>query len=164
MAKEAIRRSKESMRNKGLLFTIFLLAVMIFVVIRSLMFGSWESTLFPVIIGSICLVLLILVLWKELRTRNQSAPEDKVEVPTGGTNILIIMVWLASFAIGIYLLGFLIAIIVFIFTYLKMHRISWLSSTIMAVATTGILYSIFKFGLGLELYNGLVFQMLSLQI
>ena len=59
---------------------------------------------------------------------------------------------------GIYLLGFLIAVPLLVFTYMKQHGTSWLLTIIFTVIVPALVYSIFELLLRIDLYQGLLFS------
>ena len=145
-------------------FVIFLLLLGLFGIGMSLTFQYLAAILLPLLLSSVIFVLAAIQLSKELRSRDkeQTATEEKpqpdvetrVELRRFGSAIG----WLAGFVLAIYLLGFLIAIPLFVFSYLKGHGRGWLTAIVLAVIAIGLIYGIFEFGLKAYLYRGLLFS------
>lgn len=149
------------MKIRGsLIFSSVLLLIFAAVVARSLTFGYWESSLFPLLIGGSCFVLLAIELCLELSAKDRTASAEQPDIQTGGSSFTNVMAWVSAFVIGIYLLGFLIAIVIFVFSYLKLRGRGWWVSAATSVTTVVVLYCIFKFGLALDLYGGLISQLI----
>jgi len=66
-----------------------------------------------------------------------------------------------GFFVAIYLLGFIIAIPLFILAYMKAHGTRWLAAITFAILTPTIIYGIFELALGVVLYRGLLFAWLG---
>ena len=69
--------------------------------------------------------------------------------------------WVLGAALGVYLLGFIAAIALFILAYLKRQGRSWQVSLAVAVITSALIYGIFQFALGFELYEGLIYNTIT---
>jgi di/tricarboxylate transporter len=152
------------MRIKGsLLVAVCVLLLGIFGVVQSLTFHYWESTVLPLAVSSLIIVLAIIETGKELRFRYRepAAPEqdnrkdarDRPETK----RLVLALGWVAGFSLVIVLLGFYIAIPVFIFSYLKWRGRSWLVAAVFAVAVLAFIYGIFEFGLKVPLFKGIIF-------
>jgi hypothetical protein len=66
------------------------------------------------------------------------------------------MGWIVGCALGIYLVGFLISVPLFLVGYLKKAGRGWIAGIIIAAITTTFLYAVFEVGLGIKLYRGLL--------
>jgi uncharacterized membrane-anchored protein YitT (DUF2179 family) len=141
----------------------FLMVILVFslvIVIRSLTYPSTEAKLLPMTIGGIVFVLTAIVLTRELLAKEKPKKQreewegEELELSQYKT----IGIWVAAFAIAIYLVGFLIAIPAFIISYLKLNRSGWLKSSIMAVVMIAFIYGVFELLLKVELYRGLLFH------
>lgn len=172
--RDAIRRRKgvtrarvKSHGNSNLLIIIIL--IMLFIIGWSL-FGMeyFESKLLPISIGGIVLVLTLIGLWNELRARGEREITAAVgEKDTGKRAIggwggyLINLAWIAGFVLGIYLLSFIIAIPLFMLSYMRWLGTSWRTAIIFTVLTPAIIYGAFEVVLRIELYRGLLFTWLG---
>lgn len=141
-------------------YLIFILIVTGIAVGISLSFGSFTATLLPAIAGSTVFLLAAIQLLKELRTREkqQKAADEQQMTREDRINLL---GWLLGFPIAVYLVGFQIIMPLSIFLFLKLRGRSWLIAIVVAAATTILLYGIFQFALKIDLWNGLLFQLLS---
>jgi hypothetical protein len=63
---------------------------------------------------------------------------------------------LIGFLAGIYAIGFVAAIAIFIFAYLKWYGHTWLKSISLAATATIIIYLIFVILLQFELFRGII--------
>ena len=69
--------------------------------------------------------------------------------------------WIAGFTLAIYLLGILIAVPLFVYSYMKAHGTRWHIAIISSIVLVAIIYLGFDLGLGRELYAGLLFTWLG---
>ncbi len=146
-------------------FLIGLLIVAFFAFVNSLMFPRLKMQLFPLIMSGIILVLAGVELFREIRRKPEvqqaketKAGEEDLEFNTKGQlkDYIIIFCWLVGFFAGIYVVGFVAAIAIFIFAYLKWYGHAWLKSIGLAAAATIIMYLIFVILLKLELFRGII--------
>ena len=111
---------------------------------------NWPSAtaLFPHVIGFPLLALSVvsLILWlvrarRELANLKRGiAPSDRSFV----VNAMSIFGWLASFALAIWVLGFPIAVPLFVFLYMKLHgKLSWLTCVVFTAVTTAFVVLVF---------------------
>ncbi len=151
-------------------FLIVIMAIMLLVIILSLRMEYYTSKLLPLLMGSIVFVLGTIGLVQEILARDKPEVtisqakmtvevEDKVKA--GFRAYLPVGSWVLGVALAIYLVGFLITIPVFIFTYMKSHGVRWIIAIIFTVVTTGIIYGGFEVLLRVELYRGLHFRWLD---
>ncbi len=68
--------------------------------------------------------------------------------------------WVLGAALGVYLFGFLVAIALFVFAYLKQRGRGWTAAVITAAVTTVLIFGIFQYALEFELYEGLIYNLL----
>ncbi len=145
-------------------FFMVIMALMLIVIGLSLSMESFESKLLPLVIGSAVFILSALGLWREILAGNQ----QEVTVTEGDITrvekakeswrgYLLAGAWVVGFVLGIYVLGFIVAIPVFVLSYMKSHGIRWLVSIAFATITTVLIYGVFEFALGVDLYWGLLF-------
>jgi hypothetical protein len=152
------------MRIKGsLLVAIFFLLLGIFGVVQSLSFGYWESTVLPLAVSSLIVVLATIETGKELY--RQYKRQGTIEKKGGKENqdgfeirrFGLAFGWVTGFSLTIVLLGFYIAIPVFTFAYLKWRGRSWLVATVFAIAMIAFIYGTFELGLKAPLFGGFIF-------
>ncbi len=144
-------------------FLILIMVIMLVAIIAALRMEYFASKLLPVLVGSLVFILATIELGRELLTRHGStaivtdmgaetkAPPRKY-VLTGG--------WIVGFFLAIYLLGFLVAIPLFVLFYSKSHGTRWLVAIILAILMTAVA-SAFQFFLMVDLYQGLLLTWLG---
>ncbi len=145
--------------------------VLIGIMVIGLFFGSIALTypsirtfLFPAAIGFLVFVLAGIELIKDLRKAaiiDQSKGQE-VGSSLGGENVKPIKYfaqfgWMLGLLLGIYLVGFLISVPLFILTYLKVNKRGWLASIVGAAITTLIIYLVFVVVLQVILFPGVLF-------
>lgn len=145
-------------------FLIVIVLTMSFVVGWSLlMMPAFESKLLPIVFGSVILFLALIRLRIEIRGSDE--PESTVtggetsETEVVGDQLrrsLPHLAWLAGLVSGVYLLGYLISLPIFIFSYMKWLGARWFVASASAVLFPAITYLGLKFGLDVELYGGVL--------
>jgi len=165
----------KKIRRGNILFTCLLLVFILIVILTSLTYSP-QARLIPLLIGGVTLILGILVLISEfypglLRTLDVSLmdfatsatpTETDSEKPTEMQvvkKVLNISIWLASFLVLIYFIGFLISIGVFVLLFLKVYgKRSWVKTIIVSVLTWGFIYGTFEMFIKVELFRGILFE------
>lgn len=152
------------MRLKGSsYFLIFLVLVGLFGIIQSLTFSRLQAIMLPLAMSSVIFVLAVIALSRELRSERRTPtaieeePGKEAKASIALRRFGSVASWVVGFALGIYLLGFLITTPVFVLAYLKKHGRGWLVSTAFAIAISALMYVMFEVGLKVPLYKGLVF-------
>jgi len=151
------------MRMKpGTYFLLFLLALMLATILISLDYDYLEIKLLPLSYSSIIFILAAVQLWREVKQcRAESAvhelPQQEIDTKQRRYRLGTAFGWISGFALSIYVLGFLIAIPVFSFSYLKLHKRGWVTSIVYTVIVSALIYVIFEIGLNARLYRGLIF-------
>ena len=102
------------MNGNNWVYTIIILA-MLFVIVWSVIgMDFFESRLLPIVMGSIVLLLALIGVGREIRTlrktgeKNNKPGSDKTGVRW--SSYFINLLWVGALILGIYLLGFFIAI------------------------------------------------------
>ena len=148
-------------------FLIALLLLGLFGIGVSLTFDAYEATVLPLLLLSALVLLSAIQLTRELRTgdKTQTAIEEKppreAESRIEWRRLGLPLGWVLGFTVGTYLLGFFIAIPLFVLSYLRMHGRSWLIAIVFATVTTAAEYAIFEFGLRAHLWRGLIFRLIG---
>lgn len=107
----------------------------------------WKAALFPLVIGIplFCLAATEL-LWAIFGSAPQSAPNE-VELstdPAARARVLRVAGWMLGFFAAIALLGFPIAVPLFVFLYLKLQGgEGWVMSITLTAAVAGVFYGLF---------------------
>jgi len=145
-------------------FLIAVIAVALFLGIYSLTYSSMKLKLLPAIISGLVFVLSVIELRKELITGQQAKGETEPEAEKTGVGAsselrgyTLGFAWILGFLLGIYFIGFLISIPLFIFSYLKLHGKNWLISVTLAAGAIVLIYLVFVVALKLNLFPGIVF-------
>ena len=69
---------------------------------------------------------------------------------------LVTGVWVGGFVAAIFLVGFLIAIPLFVFSYMRLHGSSWLGAILITIFILGFMYVISEPLAGIKLYRGII--------
>ena len=149
--------------NGGFWLAVFFVALGLFGVTQSLTFGHWESKVLPLAMSSLIVVMAAIEAGRELYAlKKQQAGggiqqrEDK-DTTAQMSRLGLIFAWTSGFALGIYLLGFYIAVPLFVFSYLKWRGRSWLVASIVAIGIIAFVYGVFGLALKATLFRGLLF-------
>ncbi|MBI2832090.1 MAG: tripartite tricarboxylate transporter TctB family protein [Chloroflexi bacterium] len=145
---------------------IVILAVMVLVISLSLEMEHFSSKLLPLVLGGFILALTAVAFWRELKAKVRpriGAVED--ETDGGGRqqsrNHLSAAAWMLGFFVAIHLVGFILAITLFVLSYTKANGRNWLTAIVLTIFTTGIIYFLFERVLGVDLYRGLLLAALG---
>jgi putative tricarboxylic transport membrane protein len=120
----------------------------------------WKAALFPLVIG---IPLFCLAAAEALWTLFGSAPKEADEARDFQLSIgketvrrtLVAGGWILAFFAAIVLLGFQIAVPLFVFLYLKLQgRESWILAVVMTAAVWGVFYGLFELLLHLPFPTG----------
>ena len=141
---------------------ILVMVVMLAFIGLSLRLVYFASKLLPLLIGSIVLVLAAIALAREIKaghsleegiaTTNETGVGEKTSAEVGKYSG--IAAWIIGFFLSIYVLGFIIATLLFVGVYMKRHGSKWPETVITAVIFTGIIYAVFDLAFKAELYKG----------
>lgn len=136
----------------------------------ALTYPELKTKLVPGIVSGIVFVLAAVQLVKELlqkeppekgpKANEQGEEEDFSEATVEWRENLVAFGWLAGFLAAIYLLGFLISILLFVFSYMKVHRFGWTKSILTAVLATAAIYVVFIAVLRADLFPGIITALL----
>ena len=148
---------------------IVILAIMLFVILWSLLgMEFFESKLLPLLFSSIVFILAAIGLGNEVMaggkrktgaTKSEESRREESGEKWGGS--LLNLAWFSGFILGIYFIGFIIAIPLFILTYMKWLGTRWVVAIIWAIVTPAVIYGVFEVALGIDLYRGLLLNWLS---
>lgn len=125
---------------------------------------SSDAKLLPVAVASVLIALSAIELWRahlwgKSNSKNGSTnvvPEI-ADMPAPWTSYLIHYAWVVGFVAALYVVGFLMALPVFLTAYVRWLKASWLASISMAVLLTALFYCAFEYALGLPMYRGFIF-------
>jgi hypothetical protein len=123
----------------------------------------WKAALFPLAIGvPLFAMALAEAAWVLMgSTEKQEGVELAAEAP--GRAVLVGGAWMLAFFAAIVLLGFPIAVPLFVFLYLKLQGgEGWLMSVVITAAVWGVFYGLFDALLHLPFPSGLLLDWLGL--
>ena len=123
----------------------------------------WKAALFPLVIGvPLFAMALAEALWVLMgSTEKQEGMELAAEAP--GRAVLVGGAWMLAFFAAILLLGFPVAVPLFVFLYLKLQGgEGWLMSVVITAAVWGLFYGLFDALLHLPFPSGLLLDWLGL--
>ena len=145
---------------------IFVLAISLFTIVWSLLAVDYrfESKLLPVLIGSIVFLLAAAGLWNEVRAQKTHAAASSLGSALARESwhgYLVHFGWLAGFLLAIYLVGYLLAIPIFLFSYTKRLGSGCRVAIASALTVSAFIYVAFELALDVKLYRGLLFLWLS---
>jgi hypothetical protein len=154
-------------RKGGLYFLIAIILVMIGILIVSSGFRFMKAKLLPMTVAGVILTLSVIELVKDIRLNKISSvskkPEGVQKSHIFPHRYLLEGAWIVGFFLTLYLVGFLVAIGLFILFYLKWHRRRWRTAILMAIVVTGLIHGIFTYLMGVSLYPGLISEPLGLR-
>jgi hypothetical protein len=125
--------------NAAAVFSAGLAAAAAYAVFTALRWPS-KAALFPLVMGIPLLVLAIAQMVTDLR--DPPMPEDS---PKGALAAVGVVAWMAGFIVLVLLIGFPLAVPVFIFGYLVIAgREPWPLSLALAIVAWGVFYLLFQ--------------------
>jgi len=149
-------------------FFIVIMVIILVIIGLSLRMEHFESKLLPLVIGTAVFVLAAIGLGREILaggerqiTTTEGEATTREETGEGWRGYLAAGAWVAGFFLAIYLLGFIIAIPLFILAYMKLHGTRWLVAIAFAIIIPILIYGIFELALGVILYRGLLLTLLG---
>ena len=127
---------------------------------------GWQlyARLLPWVLGFPMLVLALTQLVLDIRGKGTKS-DDKVtggevaEVPSNvvRARLLSVVAYLVGLLLAIWLLGFMVAVALFTFLYLKMESgESWWLSILLSVLTWGFIFGLFRWALDMPFPEGLL--------
>ena len=158
------------MRNGRILFCVFLIAVSAYA-IRAAFAWTFKTGLFPLTVGIPLLVLALIQLVMEILGKAEAAEgpavdlEFSADVPSEVALLRVIgaFLWVAGFILLVYLLGFPLAVPIFMFTYLSTQSgVGVLLSLGLTGATWLFFYGLFQRLVHLSFEDGLIQTLLGM--
>jgi hypothetical protein len=149
--------------RSALILSLGIMAVAGYAVIGAV---AWplKTALFPLVISLplFCLASLEAILvWRDgarfVQTKDFQRPPEEVPASIAGPRSLRAVAWIVGFFLAIGLVGFLVAVPVFLLAYLKLEaREGWVFSIVFTAVVAGAFYGLFDQLLHLPFGNGLV--------
>ena len=117
--------------------------------------------------GTLVFFLALVQLARELKHKKHRTNEKGVEHKKLGHDASVVQYglefsWMVGFGLTIYLLGFIVAIPVFVCAYMKSHEVRWRASIITGMLISAFCYVVFVLVLEREMYPGKIFICLGL--
>ncbi len=94
---------------------------------------------------------------KLFKDTKDTIPEDQ---KVSKRKYILMVIWLFSFLLIMYLLGLLVGIPVFLLLYFKLNHLSWLKSIVVPLCVLGFFYGFFIYFMKLFVYPGLIAYLL----
>lgn len=144
------------------------LVILAVLVIMAMGYNRKARTM-PLVVGIPGLVLAAVHILRETVSRPQltegkeviaEKAEDSIEGRNVEENkkIFAAIGWMVLLVGMIWLIGFIIALPLYTFVFMKSRKENWLTSIIVASVGVGVIYFLFMMGLELTLYKGLLFE------
>ena len=129
----------------------------------SLRMEYFSSKILPLVMGGFCIVICAIGIGQEIlakpksgTTRGQDETASRKETEESWSKYAVAGTWVVGFFLAIYLLGFIIAIPLFILSYMKARGTKWLTAITFSIATGAFVYLVFVVALELYFYEGLI--------
>lgn len=158
-------RGRRLMPTKGnLLFSLFLIGVAGYAAF-SASHWSFKTGFFPLVVAIPLIILTVLHLALEFfgGTEKASGPAVEAEFTTevapevARRRVIETFSWIAGFIVLVFLLGFPVAVPLFMISYLTMQsRIGWLQSMTLTAGAWGFFYYVFQRLLNLQFEAGMI--------
>jgi len=151
-------------------FSLFLAAVAAFAVVSA---SAWpfKAALFPLVMGIPLLVLALVQIVLDLQGRTDPAegpamdlaPSAEVAPEIARRRTIAIFAWMAGFIVLVLLVGFPLAVPLFMFSYLMLQSAAgWWRSIALTAAAWGFFYGLFERLLHFPFGSGLIQTWLGL--
>jgi len=152
------------MKKYNIFFLIGLLLILGAGLIVSMGYPA-RARYFPVIVIIFCSILVSAELIKEIRKMYVFTAENRKDEPgppvaetdRDKMSLVAAVSWIAGLALMIWILGFIIALPLFTFIYVKLNGEMWRWAALLSAAMLAIVYVCFVVLLKMPLYEGLVF-------
>ena len=91
---------------------------------------------------------------KAAREAGRARPEGATTAPTRTDSVAVTLGWLLGFILLMVLIGFVLAIPVFVVAYMKAHGIGWIKSIMFGLLMGLVTYFVFDIAFGIRLFKG----------
>jgi hypothetical protein len=151
-------------------FSVFLILIGGYVIYAA-SYWSFKTGFFPLAVAIPLVILSVAHLCLELfgPAEKASGPAVEAEFSTevrpevARWRVVAIFSWIAGFIMMVFLLGFPLAVLLFIFSYLKIQsQVSWFRSTALTAATWAFFYVVFQRLVHLQFEDGVIQTWLGL--
>jgi hypothetical protein len=142
---------------------VVIMAILAWVIGTALSMEKLEDKLLPLIFGGTAFVIAGIGSLKEYvagrslgRDATEKETEELKEFREHWRSGLSTSMWIVSFFVAVWLLGFLVSIPIFVISYMKSHRARWHTAILYGCVTLVAVYGIFEWALEIKLYRGLL--------
>ncbi len=146
-------------------FLIFVIIVMAVFFVTSLGYDELQIKLTPLLMSGFTVLLSLIALVEDVRSgSNASMPtdedgdvieeEEKKRTPLG--DYFKAFGWFAALIVGVYFLGFIAAVPLWMFAYFWKNGMQWWKAALCGIGLTVIFYAVFTMALQIQLYQGVV--------
>ena len=152
-------------------FYIIIIAFILLQIVLAVPMRFLSSKLVPLAVSLPLFVVAVIGFIREVKRHGNSEAEMETDTNEDEGGIapklhglkayLPITGWVVGFAVGIYVIGMVVTIPVFILSYMRTHGIGWRTSIIASAVTTVTVWSLFELVLYIDLYRGLLFDALG---
>lgn len=145
------------MRRGSVIFTIALLLVSL-LLLRATLPYPFKAKLFPLIILSTILLLLMVQMGREIAALRGKGATEGEKGDGFRSKHLTILFWIVGTVLMLWILGFMGTVILLPFLYLRFERESWLLSITLSLGCGIFFYGLFGYLLKMPLYPGMIFE------
>ena len=150
------------MKTRWQIMVLAVLLILMTVVFSvSYQYSYIQAKLAPMTISGLLIILTAIQLYREYRSKRRAKTgTDYKKVSSDNSErfrpFLIQGFWMIGFVLAIALFGFLVAIPLFIISYMRSHGVHWWKSISISALTLIIIYVLFTKILEVNLYAGLI--------
>jgi hypothetical protein len=144
-------------------FVIAILLFALIIILFSLQMPSFKAKFLPLLCGTCLFITSIARLYIEFKKGEESknVQSDTPHFSLWEHPLIITYAWLVSFFFLIFLIGFSLAIFIFVTAYIQVKRGGWAHSISLGFISSGSIYFLFDYLLRLDLYPGLVYLLIQ---
>ena len=147
---------------RSVYFDVFMLFTMAVIFMLALDLEYFDLKLLPLMVSGAGFILMAIGLMNTVWARRKAGAAQGDEAPgqSSGTYFRYLRegLWLVGFFAAIYLVGFPLAMLLFITAYLKTNRVTWAPSLAAGIIGTAVLFCVFNYLLEVQLYPGLILK------
>ena len=156
--------------NPSAYFLIAVIVVMAVLFVTSLGYKDIKVKLMPLTMSGFTIVMAVIAIAIDLKVGKKSTMptdeegdvvEDEVKIKTPLSAYFKAFAWMVWAILGVYFVGFLVAFPVWITAYMGKNGFAWWKGVVVGVGYTLLIYAIFTVGLQIDLYPGLIGEMLK---
>jgi hypothetical protein len=158
------------MRKGRVVFCIFLIAIAAYAM-RSALNWTFKAALFPLTVSIPLMILAAIQLLLEIFSKGETTAGPAVDIEFAADvppevarrRAVGAFLWVGGFILLVYVVGFPVAVPIFIFSYLSMQgRVGWWLSATLTACAWGFFYGLFQYLLHLPFEDGLIQTLLGI--